>query len=576
MTPMSENPTGRRQWLGLVVLALGLAMIVLDGTIVGVALPTIITDLHLDLTDAQWVNALYSVVFAALLLTAGSLGDRWGRRRMFVLGVTVFVAGSALAGVAGDPTSLIAARAVQGLGGAMVLPSSLSTVNATFRGRDRAVAFGIWGAVMAGAAAVGPLLGGWLTSSFGWRWIFGVNLPIGVLVAVGALLLVDESRGGVRRRGMDVDGLLTSGLGFGLVVFGLIEGNSLGWWAPKGSFTVLGLTWPVDAPVSVVPVALGLGTGFVALFVGWERHRARVQRDALLDLELFRVPTFSWGNITAMTVAAGEFALVFALPLYLMNVLGLSVMGAGWVLAAMAIGAFFSGASARHLSARLGPPAVVVLGLALEVIGAGAVALLIGPSTAPVLVAAVLVVYGVGLGLASAQLTSTVLADVPPAASGAASATQSTVRQLGSALGTAVAGTVLASRLGAGLVSQVAAVPGMDATSAQRLVAAVRDSAGSALVGLRAQGTGGQLGAAGPQATAVLERGFAQAASWAIGCAVAAMALGLVGALRVRAVAERRPAPPVADPTAGPAVTDPTAGPAVDPTVASPVATPPR
>ncbi|MBU4215850.1 MAG: MFS transporter, partial [Actinobacteria bacterium] len=268
-------------------------------------------------------------------------------------------------------------------------------------------------------------------------------------------------------------------------------------------------------------------------------------------------PTFSWGNITAMTVAAGEFALVFALPLYLMNVLGLSVMGAGWVLAAMALGAFVSGASARHLSARLGPPAVVVLGLTLEVLGAGATALLIGPSTAPVLVGVLLVVYGVGLGLASAQLTSTVLADVPPAASGAASATQSTVRQLGSALGTAVAGTVLASQLGAALVARVAAVPGMDATAAQSLVAAVRDSAGSSLAALRAQGSSGQLGAAGPQVTSVLEQGFAQATSWAIACAVAAMALGLVGALRVRTVAARHPSSPAASSPAAPAPADP-------------------
>ncbi|MCG2796967.1 MAG: MFS transporter [Cellulomonas sp.] len=558
MTPVSENSAGRRQWLGLIVLALGLAMIVLDGTIVGVALPTIITGLDLDLTDAQWVNALYSVVFAALLLSAGSLGDRWGRRRLFMLGVVVFVAGSALAGASQDASALIAARAVQGLGGAMVLPSSLSTVNATFRGRDRAVAFGVWGAVMAGAAAVGPLLGGWLTSSFGWRAIFVVNLPVGLLVVVGALLLVDETRGGPRRRGLDVDGLLTSALGFGLMVFGLIEGDSLGWWAPKGEFSAFGLVWPAGAAVSVVPVAIAVGAGFVATFVVWERHRARVERDALLDLELFGVPTFSWGNITAMTVAAGEFAVLFALPLYLMNVLGLSVMGAGWVLAAMALGAFASGTSARHLSARLGPPTVVVVGLGLEVIGAGATALLIGPTTAPALVGALLVVYGVGLGLASAQLTSTVLADIPPASSGAASATQSTVRQLGSALGTAVAGTVLAAQLGAALTARVAAVPGLDATTAAQLVATLRDSAGSSLVALRAQGATGQLGAAGPQVTALLEQGFAQAVSWAIAVAVAAMVLGLIGALRVRAVAARRPAavPPVVTAAPGSAARD--------------------
>ena len=540
----------RRRWLALAVLALGLAMIVLDGTIVGVALPTIIGDLDLSLTDAQWVNALYSVVFAALLMSAGSLGDRWGRRAMFVVGVLVFVFGSALAGLAGDATALVVARAVQGVGGAMVLPASLSTVNATFRGRERATAFGVWGAVMAGAAAVGPLLGGGLTSQLGWRWIFGVNLPGGVLVAVGAFWLVDETRGAPRRRGVDVDGLLTSALGFGLVVFGLIEGNSLGWWAPVAPFAALGLTWPDGAPLSPAPVALALGAMFVVLFVLWERHRARVVRDALLDLDLFRVATFSWGNTTAMTVAAGEFALVFALPLYLMDVLGLTVMGAGRVLAAMAVGAFVSGACARHLSARLGPPTVVVVGLGLEVLGAGAAALLVGPATAPVLVAGVLVVYGIGLGLASAQLTSTVLADIPPEQSGAASATQSTVRQLGSALGTALAGTVLAGHLGSSLVASVRAVPGLSPQVADQLVAQVRESAGAALVALRGQGTTGRLGAAGPRVVAVLEQGFATATSWAIAVAVVAMVLGLVGALRVRAVARRGSGTPPVEPAA--------------------------
>ena len=185
--PGGDQPAGAAQapsapdhkWAGLFVLATALSMIVLDGTIVGVALPTIIEDLHLDLGDAQWVNASYSVVFAALLLTAGRLGDRLGRRNMLLGGVVVFLAGSLLASQADDAGTLIVARLIQGVGGAFVLPATLSTVNATFRGKDRAVAFGIWGAVISGMAAVGPLLGGWLTTSFTWPWIFLVNLPIG-------------------------------------------------------------------------------------------------------------------------------------------------------------------------------------------------------------------------------------------------------------------------------------------------------------------------------------------------------------------------------------------------------------
>lgn len=438
----------RRAWAGLWVLAAALAMIVLDGTIVGVALPAIITDLHLDLTDAQWVNSLYSVVFAALLLTAGRLGDRWGRRRLLLAGVTVFVLGSMLAASAGDAAALLSARALQGVGGAMVLPSTLSTVNATFRGRDRAAAFGIWGAVMSGAAALGPLLGGFLTQVSNWPLAFWINVPIGLAVAVATMLLVDETRGtkaaGI---GVDVPGPLLSAAGLALIVFGLIESSSLGWWTPTGSLALFGPAWPAAAPVSPVPVALAVGVVLLAAFLVVESRRQRSGRTTVLDLRLFTLPTFSFGNTTALLVAVGEFALLFVLPLFLVTSLGLSMLSAGLVLASMATGAFLSGAVARHLAARFGPTRVVVLGLALEVVGATAAALVTTASGPGWAVAAALLPYGLGLGLASAQLTSTTLREVPPSQSGTGSATQSTVRQLGAALGSAVAGTTLAAAL---------------------------------------------------------------------------------------------------------------------------------
>ena len=207
---VNEPAPTRREWLGLGVLAVGLGLIVLDGTIVGVALPAIISDLGLNLTDAQWVNSLYAVVLAALLLSTGRLADRWGRKRMFLFGLVVFVGGSLLAAAADASGSLIGARAVQAVGAAFIMPSTLSTVNAVFRGRYRAAAFGVWGAVISGAAAIGPLAGGALTQWVSWHWIFLVNLPLGALVLVGAILTVPETRGGDHRPGADVDGALLS------------------------------------------------------------------------------------------------------------------------------------------------------------------------------------------------------------------------------------------------------------------------------------------------------------------------------------------------------------------------------
>lgn len=398
---MQDHTPTKKDWLALAVLAVGLGLIVLDGTIVGVALPIIIEDLGMDLTDAQWVNSLYAVMLAALLLSTGSLADRWGRKRVFLLGIVIFVAGSLLAAGAGSAGALIGSRAVQAIGAALIMPSTLSTVNATFRGTYRAAAFGVWGAVISGAAALGPLAGGALTQWASWNWIFLVNLPIGALVIIATLLVVPETRGKPGGRGVDVDGALLSAIGFGALVFAIIEGPDLGWWTPQAELHLFGWTWGTSVAVSPVPVAILVAAIALPLFVFWERHRKRVARAALLDLSLFRLPTFSWGNVTAATVAAGEFALVFVLPLYLVNALGLDVMGAGLVFAAMAVGAFMSGAAARHVAVRFGSPGTVLIGLVLELLGVLVLALILRDNTPAWLVALPLVAYGLGLGLAS-------------------------------------------------------------------------------------------------------------------------------------------------------------------------------
>jgi len=527
------------RWAGLFVLATALSMIVLDGTIVGVALPTIIEDLDLDLGDAQWVNASYSVVFAALLLTAGRLGDRLGRRNMLLGGVVVFLAGSLLASQADDAGTLIVARLIQGVGGAFVLPATLSTVNATFRGKDRAVAFGIWGAVISGMAAIGPLLGGWLTTSFTWPWIFLVNLPVGIAVIVGAFLVVPETRAHITVPGLDVVGLLLSALGFGALVFALIEGQSLGWWAPKADLKVFGAVWGTDAAVSPVPVLGAVGVLLLVLFVVWERHRARIARSALLDLTLFRVATFRWGNLTAMLVAIGEFGLIFVLPLYLQNILGLSSLGAGVVLATMAAGAFFSGAMARHLAAAIGSPRTIVLGLVLEVAGVLAVALVVTPTVAPWLIAALLVVYGLGLGLASAQLTGTTLVDVPEEESGQASATQSTSRQLGSALGTAFIGAALAIGLSTAVPPALERVDGVPPAAADQVADATAQSAGGTIPQLRDQGTRSQFGERTPDVVDALSDGFSDGTRISLYVAGGFLLLGLLCSTRVVAASRR-------------------------------------
>lgn len=526
---VSTSPV-RNKWAGLGVLAAGLSMIVIDGTIVGVSLPTIIADLHLDLNEAQWVNSLYSVVLAALLLTSGRLGDRLGRRRLFMAGVVLFMLGSIFAALSQDATGLILSRVVQGIGGAAVLPATLSSVNSTFFGKDRTTAFAIWGAVISGMAAIGPLLGGWLTSSFAWQWIFIVNIPLGLAVLAGTVLFVPETRSPGDAAGLDILGLLLSAGGFGLFVFALIEGPTLGWWTAKESLFSAG---PASGGISLVPISLAAALVLLLGFVLWEKYRARAHRSAILDLTLFKIPTFSWGNSVAAMVAIGEFGLLLVLPLYLINILGLGTLNAGFVLAAMALGAFFSGASARHLAARLGPPNVVIIGLALETIGLLILGLFITSGTSIWLIAALLVVYGLGLGLASAQLTGTVLADIPTAVSGQGSATQSTVRQLGAALGSAIMGSVLAHFSFSRASELLGNVTGVPANQVETLAGQLRDSAGGVVPELTQLGSKGPLGEAGPAAVSAMADGFAQAISASVLAAAAFLFIGLVGSFFV-------------------------------------------
>lgn len=541
--PKSRNPRDSapaeptwREWMALTVLSLGLGLIVLDGTIVGVALPTIIADLGMDLADAQWVNSLYAVVLAALLLSTGSVADKFGRRRLFAIGIVVFVAGSVFAALATSSGHLISSRALQALGAAMIMPSTLSTVNVLFQGRARAAAFGIWGAVISGAAALGPLAGGALTQWASWRWIFLVNVPIGALLLVATFLVIPETIGKDLPPGLDVVGVVLNGLGFGALVFAIIEGPSIGWWKPTEPVGLLGLTWQVSAPISLVPVALVLALVLLTSFFVWEKRRAATGKSTVLSLALFKLPTFSWGNVTAATVAVGEFAILFVLPLFLINALGLEVMATGLILAAMALGAFFSGASARHLAARLGSPGVVVLGLGLELVGIVLLATILSPTGAGWMVAPPLVIYGLGLGLASAQLTGTVLRDVPLSQSGQASATQSTVRQVGTAMGTAFAGAALAMTLMLSVPASLESA-GVTGGAASDLATATRVSAGTNISAMRQ----GALASGDSEALRVVEAltaGFTDATRWALLIGSVFLLLGLVGAMRLRRAAD--------------------------------------
>ncbi|NQX11526.1 DHA2 family efflux MFS transporter permease subunit [Microbacteriaceae bacterium VKM Ac-2855] len=475
------------RWAGLVFISIAVALIIVDSTIVNVAIPSIVDDLGITSTQVQWVQESYTLVFAALLLVFGTLADRFGRRRMLVLGVSIFALSSVFAALAPSGDLLILARVVQGVGGAMVLPTTLSLINASFRGKERAIAFAVWGSTIGGMTAVGPLLGGWLTTDFSWRWAFGINIPLGAVIVAGVLWFVAESREELGRvdgaSGIDWGGALLSIVTSGSLVFGLIEGRTYGWWGVETRLSIGDWQWPFD--LSPVPIALVITVVAGVAFVVRGRSRQRRGRSTILAFDLFAIPSFRNGNLAAMIVALGEFGIILSLPIWLQNVLGYDALQTGFILVALAIGSFVASGFAGAFGNRIAPVVIVRVGLAAEIAGVAGIGFVISADTAWWQLVPFLFVYGFGVGLATAQLTGVVLKDVPVGRSGQGSGTQSTARQIGSALGIAILGTILFSTAGSQLDASLAA-DGQSASERAGVVSAVVDSSGAAIAGLEA------------------------------------------------------------------------------------------
>jgi EmrB/QacA subfamily drug resistance transporter len=423
-----------RKWWTLIAVSIGIFMLLLDITVVNVALPDIQRSLHSNFQDLQWVVDAYALTLAALLLTAGSLADLIGRRLVFVLGLVVFTGSSAVCGLSSSSLMLNLARGVQGIGGAMMFATSLALIAQAFHGRERGTAFGVFGAVTGAAVAVGPLIGGVITSGIGWEWIFFVNVPIGIAAVFLTLSRVQESKD-PQAGGIDWGGLLTFSGSLFLLVFALVRGNSSGW----GSTQIVAML--IASAVLIVA------------FVAIERRIAH----PMLELRLFRVPAFTGANIVAFTLSSSIFAMFLYITLYVQDVLTYSPLQAGLRFLPVTLLSFVVAPIAGRLSVRV--PVRLLLGGGLALVAAGLWAMTaVGPDSGWTVLIPGFALCGAGIGLVNPPLASAAIGVVPPQRSGMASGINSTFRQVGIATGIAGLGAIFqhsvshttAARLAAG------------------------------------------------------------------------------------------------------------------------------
>ncbi|HVD39203.1 MAG TPA: MFS transporter [Solirubrobacterales bacterium] len=424
-----------RKWWTLVLVSVATFMLLLDVTVVNVALPDIQRELNASLSSLQWVVDAYSLMLAAFLLTAGSLGDRLGRRRVFTIGFGVFTLASFLCGIASSPTLLNLARGLQGIGGAGMFATSLALIGQEFHGKDRATAFGVWGATVGGAVAVGPLIGGVVTESLGWEWIFFINVPIGI----AAMALTERKIVNVSAQDpepIDYPGLVTFSTALFLLIFGLIRGNPEGWGSP------LILACLIGAAV------------LMAAFVAIQRRSDH----PMLDLTLFRKPAFNGVSAVAFCLSAGMFALFLYLTIYMQGVLDYSPLEAGLRFLPLTVLGFVVAPISGSLSHRV--PIRVLLGTGLTIVGLGLLLMhgvSIDSTWTTLLVGFVLA--GIGIGTTNPVIGQAAIAVVPVEKSGMGSGINTTFRQVGIATGVAGLGAVFQGRVDSKLSEQLSQVP---------------------------------------------------------------------------------------------------------------------
>jgi EmrB/QacA subfamily drug resistance transporter len=417
-------------WLALITLCLGFFMILLDTTIVNIAIPNMIDKLDASLDEILWIINAYILIFAVLLITAGRLGDLYGPKRLFIIGLIVFTLASAACGLAQTPGQLIAFRVIQGIGGALLTPQTLSTITMIFPPEKRGAAFGIWGSVAGVATIAGPTLGGWLVTNWDWRWIFFVNVPVGIATLILAVVVLPDIQLH-RRHQLDWVGTALATVGLFLVCFGLIEGEHYDWGTVTGPITI--------------PLIIGAGVLILAVML-WQQY---LQRDGepLIPFTIFADRNYSLMNAVVAAIAFGMFGLFLPLTIFLQSVLGLSALQAGLTFAPMSLVSVFVAPFAGRFADKVGGKWILFAGLLLWTIGMWTLVEFTTVDSTRWSLLPSLLIAGFGLGMTFAPLQTIAMLNIQPQVAGAASGFINTTRQLGAVIGSAAVGALLQAQL---------------------------------------------------------------------------------------------------------------------------------
>jgi EmrB/QacA subfamily drug resistance transporter len=431
MVDEREEAPDPRRWIAAAFVIVAVLIPVLDNTVLYVAIPQILHDFHTELPSLQWVITGYSLTFATFLIIGGRLGDMFGHRRMLILGAAIFGVGSLLASISTNvPTLFLGEALIEGIGASLLIPATLAILSTTFTGRERAIAFSVWGTVIGVAVTFGPLLGGFLTTNYSWRWAFRINVFFAPLIVIGALLFMRPDRRSSERPRLDAPGAFLIATGSFLLIFALSEGTTYGWWRP--------LEDPTIAGISIVPFAFVAAGCILAGFVLFELRKERLARDPLFAFGQLRHLSFRYGLLTTMVLAMGQFGLLFVVPVLLQDGKHLSALATGEWMVPQGLFIMIAAPIAGLLTRRVTITSIVRTGLGLEAIGLLLVAHAAKTDVTFFGLLPGMAIFGLGIGFATSQLTNVILHEVDSDKVGVASGTNTTVRQVGLALGIAV------------------------------------------------------------------------------------------------------------------------------------------